>query len=94
MGGARPARLAGFQECDSDGHGLFRRSGDGPDERDYDNWLTTLTQASVRLDQLQKVVGELRQLCEKDDVVQSRQVLEVLKRHGTITKPDARSDAA
>ena len=27
----------------------------GPDERDYDNWLTTLTQASVRLDQLQKV---------------------------------------
>ncbi len=66
----------------------------GPDERDYDNWLTTLTQASVRLDQLQKVVGELRQLCEKDDVVQSRQVLEVLKRHGTITKPDARSDAA
>ena len=24
----------------------------GPDERDYDNWLATLTQASVRLDVL------------------------------------------
>jgi hypothetical protein len=64
------------------------------DERDYDNWLSTLTQASARLDQLQGVVGELCQLCEKDDVVQSRQVLEVLKRHGAITKPGARSDAA
>ncbi|MGB8208426.1 MAG: hypothetical protein WCF69_12585 [Mycobacterium sp.] len=49
----------------------------------------------MRLDQLQKVVGELCQLCEKDDVVQSRQVLEVLKRHGALTKPaDASSDAA
>ena len=29
------------------------------DERDYDNWLATLTQASVRLDALQTVVTEL-----------------------------------
>ena len=57
----------------------------GPDERDYDNWLTTLTQASVRLDVLQTVVTELCQLCEKEHVVQSRQVLEVLERHGAIT---------
>jgi hypothetical protein len=67
----------------------------GPDERDYDNWLTTLTQASARLDDLQTVVTELRRLCEKDDVVESQQVLEVLERHGAITKrARARSDAA
>jgi hypothetical protein len=61
----------------------------GPDERDYDNWLTTLTQASARLDQLQRVVSELRELCETDDVVHSQQVLDVLARHGAINKPAA-----
>ena len=35
------------------------------DDRDYDNWLATLTQASARLDILQTVVTELCQLCEK-----------------------------
>ena len=58
----------------------------GSDERDYDNWLATLTQASARLDVLQTVVTELCRLCEQEDVVQSRQVLEVLERHGAITK--------
>lgn len=58
----------------------------GSDERDYDNWLTTLTQASVRLDHLQTVVTELCQLCQKDEVVRSREVMEVLKRHGALTK--------
>ena len=57
----------------------------GYDERDYDNWLVTLTQASERLDVLQTVVNELRRLCEREDVVQSRQVMEVLERHGAIT---------
>jgi hypothetical protein len=57
----------------------------GADERDYDNWLATLTQASERLDVLQTVVTELRRLCEKEEVVQSRQVIEVLERHGAIT---------
>jgi hypothetical protein len=67
----------------------------GSDERDYDNWLTTLTQASVRLDVLQTVVTELCQLCGKKDVVQSRQVLEVLEAHGAITKDThSRFDAA
>jgi hypothetical protein len=67
----------------------------GPDERDYDNWLSTLTQASARLDVLQTVVTELSELCEKEDVVESRQVLDVLERHGAIAKPDgACSDAA
>jgi hypothetical protein len=56
------------------------------DERDYDNWLATLTQATERLDELQSVVAELRQLCGQADVVQSRQVMEVLEKHGAITK--------
>ena len=50
----------------------------GCDERDYDNWLVTLVQASERLDVLQTVVNELRRLCEREDVVYSRQVMEVL----------------
>jgi hypothetical protein len=52
------------------------------DERDYDSWLTTLTQASERLDTLQTVVDELRELCEHEDVVRSREVMAVLQRHG------------
>jgi hypothetical protein len=57
----------------------------GTDERDYDNWLATLTQASARLDVLQTVVTELRELCEQEDVVESRQVIEVLEKHGAIS---------
>jgi hypothetical protein len=34
---------------------------------------------------LQTVVNELRRLCEREDVVQSRQVMEVLYRRGAIT---------
>ena len=56
----------------------------GSDERDYDNWLATLTQASQRLDVLQTVVHEVRQLCEHDDVVQSREVIDVLEKHRAI----------
>ena len=55
------------------------------DERDYDNWLATLTQATERLDELQSVVAELRQLCELGDVVQSQQVMAVLEQHGAIS---------
>jgi hypothetical protein len=55
------------------------------DEREYDNWLATLTQATERLDELQGVVSELRHLCALGEIVQSRQVLEVLARHGAIT---------
>jgi hypothetical protein len=57
----------------------------GHDERDYDTWLVTLAQASERLDVLQTVVNELRRLCEREDVVQSRQVMEVLELHGAIS---------
>jgi hypothetical protein len=55
------------------------------DERDYDSWLTTLTQASERLDVLQTVVDELRDLCESEEVVESREVMEVLQKHGATT---------
>ena len=54
------------------------------DERDYDNWLATLTQASARLDVLQTVVNELRELCEHEAVVRSREVIDVLEKHGAI----------
>jgi hypothetical protein len=54
------------------------------DERDYDNWLAMLTQASERLDVLQTVVDELRQLCDHEDVVQSREVIDVLEKHSAI----------
>jgi hypothetical protein len=64
----------------------FAVTGLDSDEHDYDNWLDTLTQASVRLDVLQTVVTELCQLCEKEDVVESQQVLEVLERRGAISK--------
>jgi hypothetical protein len=56
----------------------------GCDERDYDAWLATLTQASQRLDVLQTVVNELRQLCQHEDVVQSREVIDVLEKHRAI----------
>jgi hypothetical protein len=57
------------------------------DDRDYDNWLATLTQASARLDILQAVVAELCQLCENEDVVQSQQVLAVLKGTARSARP-------
>ncbi|HEY9303265.1 MAG TPA: hypothetical protein VIO95_03135 [Mycobacterium sp.] len=67
----------------------------GPDDHGYENWLTTLTQASERLDLLQTAVAELCELCEKEDVVQAQQVLELLQRSGAIAKTDsAHSDAA
>ncbi len=55
------------------------------DEREYDNWLHTLTQATERLDELQSAVAELRRMCAQGEVVRSRQVLDVLARHGAIT---------
>jgi hypothetical protein len=56
----------------------------GYDERDYDAWLATLTQASQRLDVLQTVINELRQLCQHEDVVHSREVIDVLEKHRAI----------
>jgi hypothetical protein len=64
------------------------------DDREYDQLLNTLTQVSTRLDVLQTAVSELCQLCEKDDV-HREQVLELLKRHGALSKAGhARSHAA
>jgi hypothetical protein len=58
------------------------------DDRAYDNWLTTLILASERLDAL-----ELRRACQTDDV-HSEQVLEVLEKHGAISKLAHRTTAA
>ena len=62
----------------------------GCDDRDDDNWLTTLTEASTRLDVLQTAVTqtavtELCRLCASQDV-HSDQVLDVLEKHGAISK--------
>jgi hypothetical protein len=61
----------------------------GCDDRDYDKWLTTLTEASARLDVLQTAVTELCRLCASREV-HSDQVLDVLERHGAISKPPVR----
>jgi len=61
----------------------------GRDDRDYDKWLTTLTEASARLDVLQTAVTELCRLCASQEV-HSDQVLDVLERHGAISKPRVR----
>lgn len=63
----------------------FAAGGMGYDDRDYEKWLSTLTQASARLDVLQTAVNELCRLCQSQDV-RSEQVLELLERHGAITK--------
>ncbi|UMB71522.1 hypothetical protein [Mycobacterium paraterrae] len=54
------------------------------DERDYDNWLATLSQASERLDDLQTVVDELRELCTHGEVVRTSDVMAVLERHHAV----------
>jgi hypothetical protein len=56
----------------------------GLDDRDYDRWLTTLTEASARLDVLETAVTELRQLCESEVILHSEQVLAVLEKHGAV----------
>lgn len=52
---------------------------DFSDDRGYDRWLDTLTEASARLDALQTAVAEIRYLCENGDV-SSEQILELLER--------------
>jgi hypothetical protein len=59
----------------------FAEADMGCDERDYDNWLTTLTEASARLEDLQTTVTEVRYLCESGGV-DNEQILKVLERHG------------
>jgi hypothetical protein len=51
------------------------------DDREYDSWIDTLTEASTRLDVLQTTVTEVRDLCESGGV-SSEEILEVLERHG------------
>jgi hypothetical protein len=57
----------------------------GFDDRDYEIWLITLTEASARLGALQTAVTELCHLCASQDV-HREQVLDLLERHGAISK--------
>jgi hypothetical protein len=49
------------------------------DDRDYDDWVAVLTQASARLDVLEMAVTELCRLCQREDVHREK-VLELLER--------------
>jgi hypothetical protein len=51
------------------------------DDRDYDRWLESITEASARLDALQTAVTDVRCLCENDGA-STDQILEVLDRLG------------
>lgn len=62
-------------------------------DSDYDNWLATLIAASERLDALETAVTELCQACQSEEV-HSEQVLEVLEKHGAISKATHATTAA
>ena len=47
---------------------------------DYDGWMTTLSEASARLDALETAVSEIRYLCESGRV-DPKQILKALDRH-------------
>lgn len=51
------------------------------DDRDYDRWLETITEATARLDALQAAVTDVRCLCEHDGA-SADQILKVLDRLG------------
>ena len=75
------------------GMSSFAGAGLGYDGREYESWLTTLSEASAHFDALKTAVTELQHLCQSQDV-SSQQVLELLEKSGAITKPAARSVAA
>jgi hypothetical protein len=50
------------------------------DDRDYDRWLDSLTEASTRLDALETAVTEVRCLCESR--ASNEQILAVFDRLG------------
>ena len=53
----------------------------GIDDRNYDRWLDTITEASARLDALQSAVTDVRCLCENEGA-STDQILKVLDRLG------------
>jgi hypothetical protein len=48
------------------------------DDRDYDRWLSTITEASRRLEALQRAVADVRCLC--DEGASTNKILKVLDR--------------
>jgi hypothetical protein len=51
------------------------------DDRDYDRWLETITEATARLDALQAAVTDVRCLCENEGA-STDQILKALDRMG------------
>jgi hypothetical protein len=51
------------------------------DDRDYDRWLATITEASGRLEALERAVTDVRCLCENEGA-STHQILQVLDRLG------------
>ena len=51
---------------------------------DDDRWLSTFTAASARLDALETVVTDLRNLLRHSEGVRGAEILEVLERHGVL----------
>ncbi len=51
------------------------------DDRDYDRWLVTITEATARLDALEAAVTDVRCLCENEGA-STDQILKVLDRMG------------
>ena len=53
-------------------------------DSEYNILMDTLAEASARFEELQNALFELRHLCEscKSGVMPTKQILEVLKRHG------------
>ena len=49
------------------------------DDREYDRWLNSITEASARLDALQTAVTDVRCLCENEGA-STDQILNVLDR--------------
>ncbi len=71
----------------------FAVAGMNVNDREYDNWLATLIQASERLDALEAAVNELSQACQTEDI-HSEQVLQMLEKHGAISKAAQATTAA
>jgi hypothetical protein len=59
--------------------GCIDFAGSEIDDREYDRWVDTLTEASVRADILQTAVTEVRYLCESGGA-SIEQILKVLNR--------------
>ena len=75
----RPTRPAGISA--SAAAPVFDVVDMGSDYGAYDQWLTTLAEASARFDAVRTAATEIRHLCESG-AISNEQILEVLDRQG------------